>query len=46
MLSYGIYLRKSRKDLESEIHGEDETLARHRKILLDLAKAKNLPNGN
>lgn len=42
MSSYCIYLRKSRKDLEAEAHGEGETLARHRKILLDLAKAKNL----
>lgn len=42
-MSYCIYLRKSRKDLEAEAHGEGETLARHRKILLDLAKAKNLP---
>ena len=43
MPSYCIYLRKSRKDLEAETHGEGETLARHRKILLDLAKAKKLP---
>lgn len=43
MPSYCIYLRKSRKDLEAEAHGEGETLARHRKILLDLAKAKKLP---
>lgn len=43
MPSYCIYLRKSRKDLEAESHGEGETLARHRKILLNLAKQKNLP---
>jgi len=33
-----IYLRKSRADREAEMHGEGETLARHEKILLDLAK--------
>ena len=29
MMSYCIYLRKSRKDLEAEQHGDGETLARH-----------------
>jgi DNA invertase Pin-like site-specific DNA recombinase len=29
-----IYLRKSRKDMEAEAHGEGETLARHRAALL------------
>lgn len=37
-MQYCIYLRKSRSDLEAEAHGEGETLARHEKILLDLAK--------
>lgn len=35
-----IYLRKSRADREAEAHGEGETLARHQRILLDLAKKK------
>ncbi|GMQ58136.1 recombinase family protein [Vallitalea sediminicola] len=39
---YCIYLRKSRSDLEAEIHGEGETLTRHKKILLDLAKRREL----
>ena len=33
-----IYLRKSREDAELEKYGEGETLARHRKILFELAK--------
>ena len=33
-----IYLRKSRADREAEERGEGETLARHERILLDLAK--------
>lgn len=33
-----IYLRKSRSDREAEARGEGETLARHERILLDLAK--------
>ena len=39
---YAIYLRKSRADLEAEKLGEGETLARHRKILEDLAARKGL----
>lgn len=35
---YAVYLRKSRADMEAESRGEGETLARHRKILYDLAK--------
>lgn len=35
---YAIYLRKSRADLEAEARGEGETLARHEKTLLELAK--------
>jgi DNA invertase Pin-like site-specific DNA recombinase len=37
-MSYCIYLRKSRADLEAEARGEGETLARHKKILLELSK--------
>ena len=37
-----IYLRKSRQDLEAESHGEGETLAKHKRILLQFAKEKNL----
>lgn len=33
-----IYLRKSRADREAEERGEEETLSRHERILLDLAK--------
>ncbi len=39
-MPYCIYLRKSRKD---EDLGEQETLQRHEKILLSLAKNKDLP---
>ena len=35
-----IYLRKSRADREAEARGEGETLARHERILLDLAKKR------
>lgn len=41
-MSYCIYLRKSRKDLEAEQHGEGETLARHERALLSLAKKTTL----
>lgn len=41
-MSYCIYLRKSRKDLEAEAHGEGETLARHERTLLSLARSRNL----
>ena len=37
---YAIYLRKSRADLEAEKLGEGETLARHKKILTELAARK------
>lgn len=40
MEQYCLYLRKSRSDIEAENHGEEETLARHEKILLELAKRK------
>lgn len=45
-MSYCIYLRKSRKDIEAEQHGEGETLARHERTLLSLAKSKQLIIGN
>ena len=40
-----IYLRKSRADAEAEARGEGETLARHEKILLDVAKKQQLNIG-
>lgn len=42
METYCIYLRKSRVDAEAEARGEGETLARHQRTLLELAKRKNL----
>lgn len=42
MSDYAIYLRKSRKDAEAELRGEGETLARHRKLLLDYAACSDL----
>lgn len=39
---YAIYLRKSRADLEAELKGEGETLARHEKMLLELANKNNI----
>jgi len=39
---YCIYLRKSRADLEAESRGEGETLAKHRKALLSLARKMNV----
>jgi len=42
---YCIYLRKSRADLELEAKGELETLARHRRTLLDCAKKQGLAIG-
>lgn len=42
---YAIFLRKSRADIEAEARGEGETLARHEKILLDLARRMNLAVG-
>ncbi len=41
--SYLIYLRKSRADLEAEQRGEGETLSRHQRALLDLARRLDLP---
>lgn len=40
-----IYLRKSRADREAEARGEGETLARHERILLDLAKSRSYSVG-
>ena len=42
-MPYCIYLRKSRADAEAELAGEGETLARHEKTLLALAKKLKLP---
>ncbi len=44
-MTYCIYLRKSRADLELEEKGEGETLARHKKILLALAQRNNYEIG-
>lgn len=40
--AYCLYLRKSRADLDSEKNGEEETLARHERILLDVAKKQKI----
>ena len=42
-MSYCLYLRKSRADIEAEAHGDGETLARHEKLLLELAKRDHYP---
>ena len=42
---YCIYLRKSRADLEAEARGEGETLAVHRRRLIELAERRGLPIG-
>lgn len=39
---YCMYLRKSRTDIEAEARGEGETLARHEKLLLEVAKRKKI----
>ena len=44
-MSYCIYLRKSRADLEAEAHGEGETLTRHEVCLRTLAKRLSLDVG-
>lgn len=41
-MSYCIYLRKSRADAELEALGEGETLARHERILVELAQQRKL----
>ena len=42
---YAIYLRKSRADVEAEARGEGETLAKHQRQLIQLAKTRRLPIG-
>ena len=42
-MPYCVYLRKSRADAEAELMGEGETLARHEKALLALAKKQKIP---
>lgn len=42
---YALYLRKSRADLEAEARGEGETLARHEKMLVELARRYNFSIG-
>lgn len=41
-MQYAVYLRKSRADVEAEQRGEGETLARHRRALLQLAQSRGL----
>jgi len=41
-MAYCLYLRKSRADIEAESRGEGETLARHERALLELAKRLKL----
>jgi len=43
MDEYCLYLRKSRADIEAaEVYGEGETLARHKRVLLELARRQRL----
>lgn len=42
MKKYCMYLRKSRSDMDAERHGEGETLARHEKALMELARRQNI----
>ncbi|MCM1024679.1 MAG: recombinase family protein [Prevotella sp.] len=42
-MPYAVYLRKSRADMEAEQGGSGETLARHEKALLGLARKMELP---
>ncbi|WHY76267.1 recombinase family protein [Neobacillus sp. WH10] len=42
MSKTALYLRKSRADIEAEARGEGETLAKHKKALLKVAKDLNL----
>lgn len=44
-MAVAMYLRKSRADREAEARGEGETLARHEKILKDLASKTGLKIG-
>ena len=42
MDNYVIYLRKSRADVDAENHSEEDTLARHERILMELARKQQL----
>ena len=42
---YAMYLRKSRQDMELELLGQGETLARHRETLMNLARKTCTPSG-
>lgn len=39
---YCLYLRKSRADMDAEKNGDEDTLLRHEKLLMQVAKSKNL----
>lgn len=41
--NYCAYLRKSRADRDAEMKGEEETLARHKRILTELSKKMGKP---
>ncbi len=41
-MTYCIYLRKSRTDIEAELRGEGETLVRHERALLELSEKYKL----
>ena len=41
-MSYAMYLRKSRADMDAEAHGEGETLSRHENALTALAEKSGL----
>jgi len=43
ILSYCLYLRKSRMDKDFETGSIEETLARHEKTLLEIAKTRSIP---
>ena len=43
---YCLYLRKSREDVEAELHGEGDTLLRHERVLMSLAKKLNITIGH
>ena len=41
-MNVAMYLRKSRADIEAEARGEGETLSKHKKALLKIAREQNL----